>query len=102
MKQSATAMDGYVGSRIRQRRLHMDVTQETLAKALGITFQQVQKYEKGANRVSSSRMQQIADALSCPVAYFFEDATDGAGVAVPEADLLTPEGVRLLRAFQKI
>jgi transcriptional regulator with XRE-family HTH domain len=60
-----------VGSRIRQRRLLLGWTQERLAAALNVTFQQVQKYERGANRVSASMLQEIADALETPVPYFF-------------------------------
>lgn len=90
------------------------MSQTTLADALGITFQQVQKYEKGTNRVGASRLQHIASFLSVPIAYFFEgmpasaenDQTGGAQ-AVPEANLVTtflgtPEGLALNRAFTKI
>src|SRR6476646_7825794 len=66
-------VDVHVGSRIRIRRLLIGMNQETLARALGLTFQQVQKYEGGANRVSASRLSQIADVLGVPIAYFFSD-----------------------------
>jgi transcriptional regulator with XRE-family HTH domain len=66
-------VDVHVGSRIRIRRLLIGMNQETLAKALGLTFQQVQKYEGGANRVSASRLSQIAEVLAVPIAYFFSD-----------------------------
>lgn len=64
--------DIHVGLRIRMRRREAGMTQEGLAELLGITFQQVQKYERGANRVSASRLQAIANALGEPIAYFFE------------------------------
>jgi transcriptional regulator with XRE-family HTH domain len=68
------SMDVLVGRRMRQRRTLIGMTQERLAAALGITFQQVQKYERGINRVSASRLAQLADALDVPIAYFFQDS----------------------------
>jgi transcriptional regulator with XRE-family HTH domain len=65
------AMDLHVGARIRSRRLMLDVSQTKLGEALGLTFQQIQKYEKGMNRVGASRLAQIADTLKVPVAWFF-------------------------------
>src|SRR6516165_6183716 len=65
--------DKYVGSRVRMRRLMLHMSQERLAEQLGLTFQQVQKYEKGTNRISASRLQEISNILSVPVPYFFED-----------------------------
>jgi DNA-binding XRE family transcriptional regulator len=70
-------IDVYVGSRVRMRRFMLNLSQEKLGKALGITFQQVQKYEKGVNRMGSSRLQQAADILGVTVPFFFEGATDG-------------------------
>jgi transcriptional regulator with XRE-family HTH domain len=66
-------VDIHVGKRIRMRRLLLGMNQETLAKALGLTFQQVQKYESGATRVSASRLSVIAETLHAPISYFFED-----------------------------
>src|SRR5271154_4283907 len=66
-------IDIHVGKRIRMRRLLLGMNQETLANALGLTFQQVQKYEGGANRVSASRLSAMADILSVPISYFFGD-----------------------------
>jgi transcriptional regulator with XRE-family HTH domain len=66
-------VDVYVGARIRTRRLLAGINQETLAQKLGLTFQQVQKYEGGANRVSASRLAEIAEALGVTVSYFFAD-----------------------------
>jgi transcriptional regulator with XRE-family HTH domain len=67
-------VDIHVGSRVRSRRAQAGMSQEKLGDHLGITFQQIQKYEKGVNRVSASRLQQIARVLTVPVSYFFEDA----------------------------
>jgi transcriptional regulator with XRE-family HTH domain len=72
------ALDRYVGTRVRQRRLEVGMSQEKLGEALGITFQQVQKYEKGTNRVSVSRLHQIAESLGVPLSYFYEGGTSGA------------------------
>ncbi len=66
--------DKNVGTRVRMRRLMLHVTQQHLASALGISFQQVQKYQKGTNRISASRLQQISDVLKVPVSFFFEGA----------------------------
>ena len=66
------ATDVYVGQRVRTRRMQIEMSQEELGKRLQISFQQVQKYEKGANRVSASRLQQIANILDVPVAFFFD------------------------------
>jgi transcriptional regulator with XRE-family HTH domain len=75
------ALDRYVGTRVRQRRLEVGMSQEKLGEALGITFQQVQKYEKGTNRVSVSRLHQIAETLGVPLSYFYEGGTSGGGGA---------------------
>jgi transcriptional regulator with XRE-family HTH domain len=66
-------IDVHVGQRIRQRRTLLGMSQEKLAEAIGLTFQQVQKYERGANRVGSSRLFDLARVLEVPIAYFFED-----------------------------
>ena len=65
-------VDKYVGSRVRMRRIMLGMSQEKLGEALGLTFQQVQKYEKGTNRVGASRMQQISEILQVPVSFLFE------------------------------
>ncbi|UWQ18920.1 helix-turn-helix domain-containing protein [Jannaschia sp. M317] len=70
-------VDEHVGKRIRQRRWMIGTTQQQLAEKVGIKFQQIQKYETGANRVSASRMWDIAEALQVPVAYFFEGLEEG-------------------------
>lgn len=66
-------IDVHVGKRIRLRRTLLGMSQMTLAESLGLTFQQVQKYERGANRVSSSRLMDLANALDVPLAYFFDE-----------------------------
>ena len=78
-------VDVHVGARVRTRRLLIGMNQETLAKALGLTFQQVQKYEGGANRVSASRLSQIADVLGVPISYFFSDLEPDGADAEPAA-----------------
>ena len=66
-------IDRHVGNRVRMQRILLNMSQEKLGEALGITFQQVQKYESGHNRVSASRLFDISRVLNCPIAYFFED-----------------------------
>ena len=100
-------VDVHVGSRIRIRRLLIGMNQETLAKALGLTFQQVQKYEGGANRVSASRLSQIADVLGVPISYFFSDidaAADASGGRETEARerMHRPEAIELIRSYYAI
>ena len=70
-------IDAHVGSRLRIRRIERGMSQEKLGEAFGLTFQQVQKYEKGMNRMGSSRLQHAADILGVPVSYFFEGGADG-------------------------
>ena len=101
-------IDVQVGGRIRARRLLIGMNQETLAKALGLTFQQVQKYEGGANRVSASRLSQIAEALGVPVEYFFT-GLDAGGDEGPDARasqarerLQRPETIELVRSYYAI
>jgi transcriptional regulator with XRE-family HTH domain len=73
-KSHLNPIDKYVGRRVRMRRLMLAMSQEKLGDALGLTFQQVQKYEKGTNRIGASRLQQISHILQVPVAFFFEGA----------------------------
>lgn len=85
-----TWIDVHVGQRVRQRRTLLGYSQEKLAEALNLTFQQVQKYERGANRVGAGRLYELANALDVPVTYFFEDLPDApegaaAGPAMQEA-----------------
>ena len=83
-KKALQSIDKHVGSRVRMRRMMLGMSQEKLGDALGLTFQQVQKYEKGANRVSASRLQQIASILQVPVPFFFEGAPNIPGHKVDE------------------
>ena len=88
------AVDVHVGKRIRQRRWLIGMTQQTLAESVGIKFQQIQKYETGANRVSASRLWDIAEVVGVPVSFFFEgmEAVDteaeASGAALAPADIL--------------
>ncbi len=72
MQKSPNPVDMYVDNRVRMRRLMLDLSQTRLADALGVTFQQVQKYEKGVNRISASRLQQMSQTLQVPIPFFFE------------------------------
>lgn len=107
-------IDVHVGSRVRLKRTMMGMSQEKLGESLGVTFQQVQKYEKGANRIGASRLQQISLILKAPIAFFFEGApghtlASGApGFAEGESStfsvdfLSTPECMQLNRSFSRI
>jgi len=87
-------VDVHVGRRIRARRLLLGMNQQTLATALGLTFQQVQKYEHGANRVSASKLSAIADALGVPVSFFFIE-----GAAKHDARMEQLETIELVRCY---
>lgn len=103
-------VDVHVGLRIRLRRKELGVSQEKLAEAIGLTFQQVQKYERAANRVSASKLYEVARALDTSTAYFFEGLTDAhirtaaepGGQSQMQAFLLTAEGVELATTFPRI
>jgi len=109
-KKEADAVDVYVGQRIRFRRIMLGHSQEDLAKALGLTFQQVQKYEKGTNRIGASRLFAIASCLRVPVGFFFEDMQPGEHQLpdVSEAEpvnidfMTSKEAVKLCQAFSRI
>jgi transcriptional regulator with XRE-family HTH domain len=104
--------DKYVGSRVRMRRLMLHMSQERLADQLGLTFQQVQKYEKGTNRISASRLQEISQILEVPVPFFFEGAPQAGGTSRRSDDnaslahitdfLGNADGHALVKAFMKI
>lgn len=110
MTKSPNPIDKHVGARVRTRRISVGMSQEKLGDALGITFQQVQKYEKGTNRIGASRLQLAARILTVPVNYFFEGAAEDAGPADGFADGRSPayvdesgsDGALLLAAFQRI
>src|SRR6266700_2655360 len=105
-------IDKHVGSRLRMRRLMLGISQEKLGDAFGLTFQQVQKYEKGTNRISASRLQHSAHILQVPVTFFFEGAPSVQGAprvkgATPSPDyvadfLATSDGLALTKAFTRI
>jgi transcriptional regulator with XRE-family HTH domain len=105
-------IDKYVGSRVRMRRLMLRMSQEKLGDELGITFQQVQKYENGINRVSASRLQAICQILQVPVSFFFEGGPQIAGRVrkggeAPSPDYVsefvaTSDGLKLIKAFMQI
>ncbi|MDG2242601.1 MAG: helix-turn-helix transcriptional regulator [Rhodospirillaceae bacterium] len=109
-------VDVYVGSRVRLRRTLLGLSQEKLGEAIGLTFQQVQKYERGANRIGASRLWDLSRVLDCPVSYFFEDMEDDVRAASPrnltertaepdqkESDPMTKrETLELVRAYYKI
>ena len=84
MKKIPNPIDRHVGSRVRMRRVMLGMSQEKLGDALGLTFQQVQKYEKGTNRIGASRLQQISRTLDVPPAFFFEGAPSFEAMAKPE------------------
>lgn len=101
-------VDKHVGKKIRQRRWLVGMTQQQLAQAVGIKFQQIQKYETGANRVSASRLWDIAEALGVPVASFFDGVQDGAETQKPDTgdipvDVMSDrEAMELVRSYYAI
>ena len=109
----ATPVDAHIGQKIRTRRNLLRLSQTELADAAGITFQQIQKYEKGVNRVGASRLQQFSEALGVPPSYFFEGLSSvGKKTLAPQEGELsesaivsflgTREGAALVRAFMAI
>ena len=115
MKKVPNPIDKHVGSRVRMRRVLLGMSQEKLGEALSLTFQQVQKYEKGTNRIGASRLQQISKTLNVPPAYFFDGAPsfdegeETVHSAAAEAGstyvvdfLSTTEGLNLNRSFARI
>src|SRR5258708_3267144 len=102
-------IDRHVGLRIRLRRKELGISQERLAESIGLTFQQIQKYERAANRVSASKLWEMARALSTSISYFYEglsDASEPPGSNLPHETLqnflLTPEGMELAAVFPRI
>jgi len=110
-------VDKYVGSRVRMRRIMLGMSQEKLGEAIGLTFQQVQKYERGANRVGASRLYDLSRVLDVPVSYFFEEMSPGVASAAEarlggleeapsptyEADpMMRRETLELVRAYYRI
>lgn len=106
-------VDTHVGARLRLRRTLMGLSQTELARAVGLTFQQVQKYESGANRISASRLYHIAEALDVPVSFFFDDIPRGGGSALAiglsedQTGFAAPdssgrEGLEMMRNYHRI
>lgn len=109
-KRDPNFVDAHVGNRVRMRRQLIGMSQEKLGDLLGITFQQVQKYEKGTNRVSASRLYHMAKVLDVPIQFFFDglrdDTLPGLSEAAPANTLYDscafPEGIQLNRIFAEI
>jgi transcriptional regulator with XRE-family HTH domain len=103
-KSSTADLESQIGERIRLRRIRAGVSQENLGKRLGITFQQIQKYEKGTNRVSAGRLLKIAEALECEVMDFFEGLRPNRTKAAEEFSkfLATKEGIEIVEAMSRI
>ncbi|MEP1444168.1 MAG: helix-turn-helix domain-containing protein [Hyphomicrobiales bacterium] len=112
-KKKPNPIDIHVGSRVRLRRMMTNMSQEKLGEHLGITFQQIQKYEKGTNRIGASRLQSISNVLQVPVSFFFDGAPGPSGA--PNSSgmeensssymvefLSSPEGLQLNKAFSRI
>ena len=103
------AIDQHVGDRVRMRRKMQGMSQGKLGDALGLTFQQVQKYEKGTNRIGASRLQHIASIQQVPISFFFEGApgsscvSDGAPSSTYVSDFLaTSDGLALIKAYMHL
>ena len=112
-KKAPNPIDKHVGSLVRMRRMMLGMSQEKLGNSLGLTFQQVQKYEKGTNRIGASRLQQISQILEVPVSFFFEGAptvgaaradglTEAPSPAYVSEFLATADGLALTKAFTRI
>src|SRR5215471_14435728 len=107
-KKAPNPIDQHVGSRVRMRRLMLAMSQEKLGAALGLSFQQVQKYERGANRIGASRLQQLSHILQVPLEFFFEGAPnasaphDSLSMAQIDDFVSDPDGLRLIEAFMRI
>lgn len=106
-KKSPNAVDHHIGLRVRRRRTALGMSQEALGDALGLTFQQVQKYEKGANRIGASRLLQIAGILGVGIEFFFEGLEQAGAQFAPEqrsmAEFLAiTESDRLVRSFKSL
>lgn len=112
---SPAPMDKHVGAQVRLRRMMLGISQEKLGEALGVTFQQVQKYEKGVNRISASRLNQLSQVLGVSIDYFYEGAEgadgqpgrlagfaeDGASPYLPDT-YSSPDSLQLIKAFSRI
>jgi transcriptional regulator with XRE-family HTH domain len=110
-KKQANPIDGQVGNRVRLRRMLVGMSQERLGELLGLTFQQVQKYEKGVNRIGAGRLYQVAQILGVPISYFYEGVIELSAASSRHGDTPTPpvmeflssgEGLQLSLAFMRI
>jgi transcriptional regulator with XRE-family HTH domain len=110
-KKQANPVDGQVGNRVRLRRMLVGMSQERLGEHLGLTFQQVQKYEKGVNRIGAGRLYQVAQILGVPINYFYEGVIEQSAESIRNGDSSTPpvmeflssgEGLQLTLAFMRI
>jgi transcriptional regulator with XRE-family HTH domain len=111
-KKTPNPIDRHVGSRVRMRRMMLGMSQEKLGDSLDLTFQQIQKYEKGTNRIGASRLQQISLVLQVPVSFFFEGVpsptdtpggfAEGASPEYVQATLSTSDGLALVKAFSEV
>ena len=106
MAKQANPIDRHVGTRLRVRRMMLGMSQTDIGDAIGVTFQQMQKYESGVNRIGAGRLHQIAGLLGVPVTFFFDDTPAKAG-SLPAKDdpmggLATSAGLRLAMAFTRI
>lgn len=96
-------VDAHVGKRIRHRRWMVGMTQQQLADKVGIKFQQIQKYETGMNRVSASRLWDIADTLGVTISFFFEGLSEGTNQSQPQGDMMADkEALELVRSYYAI
>ena len=95
-------VDVHVGGRVRLRRTLLGMSQERLGEALGLTFQQVQKNERGFNRIGSSRLYQLSRILDVPVGYFFEEIEDEAPARSPDDVMVKRETLELVRAYYRV
>lgn len=115
LEKKSNPIDIHVGSRVRLRRMLLGMSQEKLGEKMGLTFQQIQKYEKGSNRIGASRLYQISQILEVPVQFFFDDAPipagrsdDYTGFGEPKMEnflyefISTRDGLELIRAFVRI
>jgi transcriptional regulator with XRE-family HTH domain len=111
-KKQANPVDAHVGHRVRLRRMLIGMSQERLGELLGLTFQQVQKYEKGINRIGAGRLFEVSGILGVPISFFYEDVSSGANIVggFAEGDepppvmefLSSGEGLQLSLAFMRI
>jgi transcriptional regulator with XRE-family HTH domain len=102
MKKATTNLDKEIGYRLRMARQAANLSQERLGEQLGITFQQIQKYERGTNRVSASRLQQIAGILNVPLSFFFNERPGSEGSDLQAAYSMDPQVQLLVTAFHKM